>query len=335
VAVRTRDEVEATVAAERRLGQTPNLSGWNLAGVDLSGLNLTDVDLSDANLTDSSLQAADLTGTRLARAVAKGANLSRVISGADTADWVKVDLEGANLNGCILSGIKLTLANLKNATLVGADLCDTIDEDSSEDSIPHGTCLQDVNLEGANLTSANLYRAALCTAHIEGADFTDVTLARVISGGVTGTPAALPPEWHLLDGHLIGPQATLVGYRLTPAVVAAATDDDAFTLSSSEAHYWSLPEVSNCGPVLCTPENVAIIRTLYTTCDLTEITAAAESETVAFRMAAAQNPATPPALLRQLACDPREEVAELVTSRDDCPEDARVLAALTEHEPPF
>ena len=62
---------------------------------------------------------------------------------------------------------------------------------------------------------ANLMGANLAGADLAGADLTAVNLAEVQSGGITGTPHALPQDWQLIDGFLFGPGADLTGANLT------------------------------------------------------------------------------------------------------------------------
>ena len=102
---------------------------------------------------------------------------------------------GADLSSAILSYENLTDANLTGATLNGA------------------------RLVGANLTGANLAGADLgietwtnWKTVLTGANLTDV-----ISGGITGSPSALPDNWQLASGYLIGPRAYLDGANLTGA----------------------------------------------------------------------------------------------------------------------
>lgn len=62
---------------------------------------------------------------------------------------------------------------------------------------------------GANLTNANLSGAKLTNGNLSDANLAGANLIYVASGFITGTPAALPNEWHLLGGYLIGPYANL------------------------------------------------------------------------------------------------------------------------------
>jgi hypothetical protein len=95
-----------------------NLSGQNMAGIDLVKFRLMGTDLSDANLSGANLSGANLSGANLREADLSGANLYGVK--LREADLSGADLSGANLNEASLSGVKLNGANLWGAKLSGA-----------------------------------------------------------------------------------------------------------------------------------------------------------------------------------------------------------------------
>jgi uncharacterized protein YjbI with pentapeptide repeats/5-hydroxyisourate hydrolase-like protein (transthyretin family) len=97
-------------------------------------------------------------------------------------------------------GPTLTNANLTNCNLAGTDFA--------------GANLSGANLSGANLSGADLEQVKLTGADLDGAKLTNANLTDVISGGVTGTPVALPTGWILTQGYLVGPSANLVGANL-------------------------------------------------------------------------------------------------------------------------
>jgi hypothetical protein len=82
-------------------------------------------------------------------------------------------------------------ANLQGCNLTDADLA--------------GLNLTGANLFNADLTSANLSDAILTDANLSDANLDDANLTGVISGGIIGTPSALPPGWSLVGGYLVGP----------------------------------------------------------------------------------------------------------------------------------
>lgn len=53
-------------------------------------------------------------------------------------------------------------------------------------------------------------RAKLGHAFLTNADLTGGS-----SGGIVGSPSALPTNWLLTQGYLIGPEANLIGANLT------------------------------------------------------------------------------------------------------------------------
>jgi uncharacterized protein YjbI with pentapeptide repeats len=102
-----------------------NLSGRNLARVNLVGLNLGGADLREAQLEGADLRQAHLRGAEL-----------------EGADLRQAQLERADLRGAHLRGADLREAQLEEAYLLGADL--------------RGADLRDAQLEGAQLEGAHL-----------------------------------------------------------------------------------------------------------------------------------------------------------------------------------
>ncbi len=166
-------------------------ANWELVNGYLigPGADLTDADLSGADLSGADLSGADLTG------VTSG-NITGTPSALPT-NWELVD-------GYLIGpGADLTDADLSGAELKFADLADA-------------------NLTGANVTGADLLDAELVGANLTGADLTDADLTGVMSGNITGTPAALPADWALVGGYLIGPKAELVDAALSGAELSGA-----------------------------------------------------------------------------------------------------------------
>ena len=153
---------------------------------NLSGCNFSARNLSNVNLQGSNLAGTDLSGTTLT-----GANLTKVRSGGVVG--VPVNLPwGWEVVGGYLVG---PTANLNSADFSGADLT------------------------GADLTRANLRSATVTNAILVGANLENATLAGVVSGGVSGSPAALPIGWNIVDGYLLGRSADLVGANLSGATI--------------------------------------------------------------------------------------------------------------------
>ena len=104
--------------------------------------------------------------------------------------------ESANLQGCDLSGANLIFVNLTGANLTGANLTG---------ATMNGALLNNANLTNTILNSADLTGANLTDTNLTDANLTGADLSGVYSGGITGTPANLPPGWSLDYGYLIGP----------------------------------------------------------------------------------------------------------------------------------
>ena len=103
-------------------------------------------------------------------------------------------LSGADLSGVDLSGDDLTNADFANANL-------------------SGTKLAGVDLSGADFTGAQ----------VQGVDLSGAVLTNVTSGGLTGLPGALPLNWAMVGGYLIGPGADLDNANLAGRTSTAAT----------------------------------------------------------------------------------------------------------------
>lgn len=86
-----------------------DLSGADLANVDLTGADLSGADLTEANLNGATLREVDLTGADLTGAQLAGADLSRAI-------FTGADLDQVDLSRAIIAGAKLENANCDWAT---------------------------------------------------------------------------------------------------------------------------------------------------------------------------------------------------------------------------
>ncbi|HTZ93442.1 MAG TPA: pentapeptide repeat-containing protein [Streptosporangiaceae bacterium] len=230
-----------------------NLTGANLlesdlAGTDLQNASLTNAsltsaylgnaNLTDADLTNDPMENVILTGANLTGANLEGTDLSYATSGkligepADLpANWQIVDatlvgptavlagadFSNANLANADLSEADLYEANLTSATLTGADLTETI--------------FAGANLTDADLSAANLSSARLQNTNMQGTNLSGATLTMALTGGITGTPAALPANWQLLSGagfgYLIGPGAFLQAENLDGANLSGSDLDGA------------------------------------------------------------------------------------------------------------
>ena len=55
---------------------------------------------------------------------------------------------------------------------------------------------------------------------LNGAELASAELAGDSSGGITGTPLALPPRWRLMNGYLLGQEVKVEGAQLPDAELA-------------------------------------------------------------------------------------------------------------------
>lgn len=200
-----------------------DLAGANLSGANLQLANLTGSDLSSANLTDSAIDNADLAQTDLNGTMMAGIiTVDGVASGGITGTPASLPttelgptylIDGylagpyVNLDGADLASVNLAGIDFQGATFNGADLAD------------------------ANLTGATV-NGDLAGANLSGTDLADAYLVGVSSGGITGTPSALPANWQLMDGYLFGPGAQVTQANLTGVNLAGA-DLKAINLSGT------------------------------------------------------------------------------------------------------
>jgi len=187
------------------LGPHADLQGCDLAGSELNGVDLTGADLSGADMSHVGLVGANLSGTNLSDANLTYANLSGVESGGMTGKPLALPAGWELVQGYLIGpGADLSGANLYRAYLSGSDL-------------------SGADLDGADLSSASLNSVDLTNANVTNADLY-ANLSGDLSGGITGTPAALPPSWSLVQGgYLVGPGADLYGANLSDVDLAGVT----------------------------------------------------------------------------------------------------------------
>jgi uncharacterized protein YjbI with pentapeptide repeats len=196
--------------------------------------------------------------------------------------------ERPNLVGAALAYADLSGKNFSGANLSGVRLS--------------GARLNGCNFSGALLTQADFSEAQIqgtnfTAAHVFSADFSEVSFEKV-----TLTDAVFTDTF-------------MNGAKILPTSLATLTDFEPFS------------DVS-CGEWQCTEEHVQQICEAVTTDKNAQIVAAMNSDEVALRMAAAENPHAAESVLLQLAGDDDRRVRECVSLRKDCPDAARVLIAL-------
>lgn len=214
--------------------------------------NLNNADLTGANLSDGDLKGADLTGANLSGAILSGANLAGVSSGSIAGvpaslptGWSLIGGyligPGANLRNALLQGADLTSANLSGASVSGANFSGA---DLSGANI-EGVDLSGIDLSYANFTGENLIGFNLSNSNLAGSNLSEVSLASanldgVSSGMITGIPTALPANWLLVNGYLIGPRSNLTDAQLVAANLSNADLVEA-NLSGANLYQATLP----------------------------------------------------------------------------------------------
>lgn len=166
--------------------------------------------------------------------------------GLQEADLEGADLEGSDLQDASLEDADLRDSNLKGSDLRGADLDGAELEEVRSGAItgtpvlPEEWSLVDGYLIGphADLVGADLKGADLKFTDLEGVNLAGADLEEVRSGGITGTPSALPAHWELISGYLVGPSAHLVNANLNEAGLEGAdlagADLESATLKSAD-----------------------------------------------------------------------------------------------------
>ncbi len=208
-------------------------TGWQVVSGYLigTGSDLSGLDLTGANLTGANLSGATIDGTTaLAGAILTDVNLSGAT--LDNAVFDGLDLAGANLSGTHLVQTSFTGANLSGADLTGATMRSTAMTNANLtgailNGIVSDTAARTVDLTGADLTDvridhdSGLYAPVLTGSTLAGADLSGLKLlsgsSQLVSGGISGTPAALPTAWGLLGGYLVCSHCDFSGLDLTGA----------------------------------------------------------------------------------------------------------------------
>ncbi len=189
-------------------------AGVDLSGCDFTNRNKTSFLYPGANFTNAILTGAnfiaDLSGANLQGATVTNtnfrlANLANISSGGITGVPAALPLSWQLIDGYLV-GPK---ANLAGVNFANADL--------------EGAILTGANLSNANLSNADLVLANLTGANLDGANLLNAFLLRTVSGGITGTPSALPASWRLINGYLVGRSANLEGANLAGAVLSSVS----------------------------------------------------------------------------------------------------------------
>lgn len=150
--------------------------------MDLTGCNFVGINLSGFDLSNSNLSWANLTGTNLDEANLANVRAENVVGVPSSlpTDWVLINK--------FLLGPEANLSSF---------------------------ILNDMDLRNVNLTGADLSYARMTSVNLTNTNLTDATLTEVFGNSIVGTPNALPEDWTIQKGLLIGPTANLSGLSIT------------------------------------------------------------------------------------------------------------------------
>ena len=188
------------------VGPSANLNDANLSGLNLTAFNLSGASFRDANLTRAVIQSTNFSNADLS-----GANLSS--TGLSNTLFTNANLTNANFNGTFTSGttymLGSTLDGIKSGNIRFYGLASP-----SDFLLPSSWSVINGYIVGpkADLTNADLSNSRLINTDLSGANLTNVR-----SGGIFGTPAALPDGWRFVKKYLVGPTANLTGAGLSYA----------------------------------------------------------------------------------------------------------------------
>ena len=183
-----------------------NFSGSNLSNLNLSGSTILGTNFSSANLSASNLNGAttgDACNVLISTSVSGGQG--GPFNGQSSNGCVAADFSQANTTGATFSGAKLAGANFTSANLTNADLSNITTSNCMNGAqyvyyptwyqLTYSSCVGTL-FTSATFTGANLNGASMGASGELGGN--------IVSGGITGTPASLPPSWSLVNGFIVG-----------------------------------------------------------------------------------------------------------------------------------
>jgi uncharacterized protein YjbI with pentapeptide repeats len=150
-----------------------DLSGANLSNANLSGANLGGADLTGANLTGAILDNADLFTSTLIGATFDNASLRNTNMDdayAPGGSFINADLRGANLYFATLSDANLSGANLSDSWLGIYTFARSILQNANFSGSAISGDMRDTDLRGADLSFTTLTYVSLNNADLRDAN---------------------------------------------------------------------------------------------------------------------------------------------------------------------
>lgn len=207
------------------VGPSMLLAGVDLSGLDLSGWDLWNINLQGANLSGANLEGVSLTLAQVEGLDLSGANVNGLRSGGLSgvpavlpdgwqlregfligpgANLVNSTMSQLDFSGFDFTGFDLNSSHFDRSNLSGANFSG-IPAGGMADTYFSAVDLSGADLSGVDLSTSILQNCTLTGANITGTNLNVAYLSGVVSGGLIGTPSALPPGWTLVDGTLIAP----------------------------------------------------------------------------------------------------------------------------------
>jgi uncharacterized protein YjbI with pentapeptide repeats len=149
------------------------LSGANLSNADLSGADLSGADLANANLNGAILDNASLFTTNLVAATFDNASLRNTNMDdayAPGGSFINADLRGANLYFATLSDANLSGANLSDSSLSIYTFEGSILQNADFSGSEISGDMRNTDLRGADLSFTTLWYVSLSNADLRDAN---------------------------------------------------------------------------------------------------------------------------------------------------------------------
>lgn len=179
--------------------------GSEIKDADLKDANLKTANLKGSHILRSNLFGANLGNTNLLGTVFSGSNVSNANFGG--ARLVRTNFTGTNMNGSDFT--KAWFKEVYGCGILGTPLLPDGWKQVGDDIIGPSVQLINCDLRNEDFTNANLSAAIISWASVDGANFSKAVLTGIQATYLSGTPAALPKGWAIVDKTLVGPEANL------------------------------------------------------------------------------------------------------------------------------
>lgn len=180
--------------------------GSEVKDADLTGANLESANLQGSHIWQSNLSGANLGNANLRRTSFAGSNISNAnFHGA----WLVGTLftGTSNLNGADFS--KARFKEVYGCGIGGTPLLPDGWKQIGDDLVGPSVQLSNCDLRNGDFTNANLSGARISSTKVDRANFSNAIMTGIRATNLSGTPAALPKGWAIVNKTLVGPEANL------------------------------------------------------------------------------------------------------------------------------